>query len=217
MPIWSTGRHSPTQKIPKCPPRGVTQHFKWWGWSKSEQKSKPKKSPREQNLKKIAGQKLTPRKSHAEFLNHKNFQKANWLYFFRRSTRQDTRELLPRIFTFFWIPKRKPTSIKTAQKILAKFSYPKNPGIEHFKPQKILQSSLSLEIRSREWRIVSESGKNWRERRGRKELREGSFALSPLSHPIAVFPVHSSLPRPHYLNAWNRLYVMEPCSPFWKT
>ena len=34
------------------------------------------------------------------------------------------------------------------EKYLPKFSYPKNPEIENFKPQKILRSSLSLEIRS---------------------------------------------------------------------
>ena len=90
----------------------------------------------------------------------------------------------PRIFTFFWIRKRKPTSIKPDQKILAKFSYPKNPGMEHFKLPKIIRSSPSLE----------------RERGGRGELREGTFAVSlSLPHPIAVFPAHSSLPRPHYL------------------
>jgi len=32
--------------------------------------------------------------------------------------------------------------------MIAKFSYPKNPGIANFKPKKILQSSLSLEMAS---------------------------------------------------------------------
>ena len=53
--------------------------------------------------------------------------------------------------------KNRKISFKYPQKIessspknyLPKFSYPKNPEIENFKPQKILRSSLSLEI----WRI----------------------------------------------------------------
>ena len=40
------------------------------------------------------------------------------------------------------------SQIKLPKKILAKFSYPKNPGIENFKPKKILGSSPSLEIPS---------------------------------------------------------------------
>ena len=44
--------------------------------------------------------------------------------------------------------KKIPTQIKLPKKIFAKFSYPKKPGIENFKPQKILWSSPSLEIPS---------------------------------------------------------------------
>ena len=48
----------------------------------------------------------------------------------------------------FYYPQKIPAQIKQPKKILAKFSYPKNPGIENFKPKKILQSSPSLEIPS---------------------------------------------------------------------
>ena len=48
----------------------------------------------------------------------------------------------------FQYPQKIPTQIKLPKKILAKFSYPKIPGIENFKPKKILRSSPSLEIPS---------------------------------------------------------------------
>ena len=116
----------------------------------------------------------------------------------------------PRIFTFLWIRKRKPTSIKPDQKILAKFSYPKNPGMEHFKPPKIIRSSPSLEIRSGEWRKVNENGKKLRERRGRGELREGTFAvsLSPPPTPLLFFLLTPLCPVPTTRTPGNLVLVL---------
>ena len=42
---------------------------------------------------------------------------------------------------------KNPSFNQATQQNTCQFSYPKNPEIEHFKPQKILRSSLTLEIR----------------------------------------------------------------------
>ena len=74
-------------------------------------------------------------------LNIKTAAKQVWLYFIRKTTR----------------PGRGTTmnlqTVLNTQKILARFSYPKNPKIENFNPHppfppKILRSSPSPEIRS---------------------------------------------------------------------
>ena len=93
-----------------------------WG-----QKSKPIKIPWASNktTPKIPGQNFTPKKSHAEFPNHKNFQKA-----LKKHEKWNHQ---------FDYPKSYP------QKIFTKiFSPQKNPEMENFKPKKILRSSLSL-------------------------------------------------------------------------
>ena len=93
-----------------------------WG-----QKSKPIKIPWASNktTPKIPGQNFTSKKSHAEFPNHKNFQKA-----------LKKHEKWKHQFDY---PKSYP------QKIFTKiFSPQKNPEMENFKPKKILRSSLSL-------------------------------------------------------------------------
>ena len=56
---------------------------------------------------------------------------------------------LPLLFN---TPKKISTQIKPPKKILAKFLYKNNLRIENFKPQKILQSSLSLETPLPPWR-----------------------------------------------------------------
>ena len=43
---------------------------------------------------------------------------------------------LPRILRLFWIPKESLLKSSHPKKILAEFSYPKNPGIENVKPKK---------------------------------------------------------------------------------
>ena len=59
-------------------PRRGSPDFKWQGWSNGGKKSKPKKKSLglQTKLKKSLDQNLTPKKSHAEFPSHKNFQKA---------------------------------------------------------------------------------------------------------------------------------------------
>ena len=51
-------------------------------------------------------------------------------------------------FKCFEYPKKSLLKSSRPKKILAKFSNPKYPGIEDFKPKNILRSSLSFEIRS---------------------------------------------------------------------
>ena len=59
----------------------------------------------------------------------------------------DTRAL-PWNFRLFWIPQNISTSIKSPQKILAKFSYQKNSGIENVKSKKkTFNHPRHLEIR----------------------------------------------------------------------
>ena len=87
---------------------------------------------------------------HAEFPSHKNFQNTETVakqlcFYFNHGS--ITREL-SRIFWLFWIPKSICSLIKLPEKILNKnFPTQKNPKIKNFKPQKVLGSSLSLEIR----------------------------------------------------------------------
>ena len=53
------------------------------------------------------------------------------------------------IFRLFWILKKNPYLNQAAQKnTCSNFPNPKNPEIKYFKPPKLLQSSLSLEIQS---------------------------------------------------------------------
>ena len=91
------------------------------------------------NPKKFLNQNLTPQKSHAEFPSHKNFQR-NYAAGMRGNYHEAS------------------DCFEYQKKSLLKSSYPKNtcrnfpnqknPQIVNFKPQKILRSSLSLEIRS---------------------------------------------------------------------
>ena len=75
--------------------------------------------------------------------------KQVWLYYIAEQ-RPGDRLALSRIFRLFSIAQKIPTKIMPPKKILAKFQIPtqKNPGIENSSNQKILRSSLKLEIRS---------------------------------------------------------------------
>ena len=85
---------------------------------------------------KSLNQNSTPKKSHAEFPSHKNFQKRPEYGNYHESS------------DCFEYPKISYIN-QAAPKILAKiFLSKRNPEIENFKPKKILRSSLSLEIRS---------------------------------------------------------------------
>ena len=129
-----------------CHPRGYSG-FQVTGMIEWGQKSKPKKIP---------GPNFNPQKSHAKFLSHKNFWKAEtvakqvWFYtLFAKVT-------WPGIWGNYH---ESSDCFQYSQKFLLKSgysSYPKNtfqncptkknPKINNFKPPKIPQSSLLLEI-----------------------------------------------------------------------
>ena len=56
-------------------PKGGTLEFKWQGWSNGGKNQNPK-NPYGFKPQKSLDQNLTPKKSHAEFPSHKNFQGA---------------------------------------------------------------------------------------------------------------------------------------------
>ena len=94
-----------------------------------------------QNPKKSLDQEWTPKKSHSKFLSLKISREENkfdWTLNAELRGRDTRAE--PRIFRLYrqYSPKN-PYLYQATNK---------NPGIEDFKPQKILRSSLSLEIRS---------------------------------------------------------------------
>ena len=92
---------------------------------------------KKQNTEKSLDQNLTPKQSHAEFPNHKNFQKA-----LNDFLAQKNRNIS------FEHPKNSLFN-QASPKKLAKIILPeKIPKIKNFKPKKILQSTLTLEIRS---------------------------------------------------------------------
>ena len=101
---------------------------------------------KKQNPQKSLDQNLTPKKSHAEFPSHKNFQKALNDFLAQNI---ETLVLNTPKNPYLNQPTPPPQKKKKKKKI-AKFSYPpKIPKIENFKPKKFLWSSLSLEIRSK--------------------------------------------------------------------
>ena len=122
-----------------------------------------------QNPEKYLDQKLTAKKSNAQFPSLKNFQKAlndnynakkynhseiNWivLTFFLHQTIWSYHTLaLPRIFRLFWIPQKSPLKSIHEKKYLPNYPSQKNPTIENFKLKQILWSSPSLEIQSTPW------------------------------------------------------------------
>ena len=122
-----------------------------------------------QHPKKYPDQKLTAKKSNAQFPSLKNFQKAlndnynakkynhseiNWivLTFFLHQTISSYHTLaLPRIFRLFWIPQKSPLTSIHEKKYLPNYPSQKNPTIENFKLKQILWPSPSLEIQSTPW------------------------------------------------------------------
>ena len=82
------------------------------------------------------GKNQTPKNSHAEFPSHKNFQR-NYAAGIRGNYHESSDCLE--------YPKKNPFLNQATRKTLAEIFLTK---IENFKPQKILRSSLSLEIRS---------------------------------------------------------------------
>ena len=88
---------------------------------------------------KIPWQNLTPKKSHAEFPSHKNFQR----YYVA-----GVRGKHPESSDWFEYPNKSLLTSSYPKNTCQNFPTQKNPEIENFKPQKILPSSLSLEIRS---------------------------------------------------------------------
>ena len=105
-------------------------------------KIKTQKIPRAPNktAKTSLDQKLTPKKSHSEFLCLKSLQKGKKVWkprFVGTITK----------FRVFWVAKKIPILNSSHPKqYLPYFTTPNNPRIKNFKPQKIIWSSLSLEI-----------------------------------------------------------------------
>ena len=83
------------------------------------------------------------KKSHSEFLSHKNFQKN-----YAAGIRGNYHESSDWIYLQVEYPKKSLLKSSYPKKYLPKFSYPKKSRHRKFQPQKILRSSLSLEIRT---------------------------------------------------------------------
>ena len=101
-------------------------------------KSKPKKilNAFNKTQKLSLDQNLIPKNSHPEFPSHKNFQKA-------------LNDISRKLETFVLnTPKNPYLDQATQKKTCQNFPTQKIPEIENFKPQKIVRSSLSLEIRT---------------------------------------------------------------------
>ena len=92
-----------------------------------------------QNPKNSLDQNLTPKNSHAEFLSHKNFQR-NYAAEIRGNYHESS--------DCFEYPKKSLLKSSHPKNNLPKFFYPKNSRNRNFQTQKILRSSLSLQIRS---------------------------------------------------------------------
>ena len=107
-------------------PRRGSPDFRWHGWSNGG-KNQEKKNPLgfKQNSKKSLDQNLTPKKSHAEFPSHKNFQKA-------------LNDITRRIETLVFNTQKTPYFNQATQKILAKI----------FQPKKIQKSKISTPKKS---------------------------------------------------------------------
>ena len=157
---------------------GDTLDFKWQGWSKGGKNQNAKKSLGLQTKpKKTPRPKFNQKKSHAEFLSHKNFQKT-----LNEITITNLQIVL-----------------NTSQKSLLKSSCPKkntcryfltqkNPEIENFKSKKILRSSLSLELRvphPKRMLLLQNSPKNYC---GKCSVMK--FVWDPLCHSSGAFSVY---------------------------
>ena len=127
--------------------------FQVTGMTEWGQNSKPKKISRapkfQQNPKKTLDQKLTHKKSHAEFLVVKNLQKGKqiWLNFNGRTMWLGYAGSTTNLQIVLNSPPKNSYLNQATQKSTCHiFPTQKNAGIETFKPKKILPSSLSHEI-----------------------------------------------------------------------
>ena len=110
-------------------------------------KIKTQKNPYgfKQNRKKYLDQNSTPKKSNAKFPSHENFQKAlNDITITNLQIVSKT-------------PKNPYLNQATPKNTCENYPTEKNPEIENLRPEKILRSSLSLEIRSTPAGVVSHS------------------------------------------------------------
>ena len=167
--------------VSKAMPRGEeggTLDFKWQGWLNGG---------KNQNPQKFLDQNLTPQKFHAQFLSNKNFRKA--LKWYNMKNRNVCNGVFVFVYSYtagihgnyhessdcFEYPPKNPYLNQATKKILAKiFLLKKFPEIKNFKPKKILQSSLSLEIQrtptgrlsSQDWKpfalVWNHTGFTWR-------------------------------------------------------
>ena len=129
-------------------PREGIPNFKWQGWSNGGKNKNPKKYLNE----KLPPPPPPPTKKEnpmPNFRSLKVYRKQNKFdcTSFAELRDRDTRAL-PRNFRLFWIPKESLLKWSHPKKYLPNFPTQKNPGLENFKRQKILQSSPSLEIQS---------------------------------------------------------------------
>ena len=79
-----------------------------------------------------------------------------------------------------------PTSIKPPQKILAKFSYPKNPAIENFKSKKSFDNPRHLKFEVECGTKPERAGKNKEEGEGEGKEGRVSFVLFPSPRPTPL-------------------------------
>ena len=139
--------------VSKATPRGEeggTLDFKWQGLLNGG---------KNQNPPKFLDQNLTPKKFHAQFLSHKNFQKA--LKWYNMKNRNVCNGVFVFVYSYaagiwgnyhessdcFEYPQKNPYLNQATKKYLPKFSYSKNfLKSKISNPNKFLQSSLSLEI-----------------------------------------------------------------------
>ena len=123
-----------------------------WGTKKIPRASNNPPSPKKKFL-----QKSNPKESHAELLRLKNIANACFCLFIipstsggRSNNTRDTRS--PRTF---WVPQKNPYLNQATQKILAKFSSPKNPAIEISNPKRSFDQPHHLKSGVPHWVIYS--------------------------------------------------------------
>ena len=126
-------------------PREGIPNFKWRGRSNAGKNKNPKKFLNQKSPP-LPHQKKNPMPNCRALKVYRKQNKFDCTLFAELRER-DTRAL-PRNFRLFWIPKESFLKSSHPKKYLPNFPTQKNPGIENFKRQKILQSSPSLEFQS---------------------------------------------------------------------
>ena len=108
-------------------PLGDAPDFKWEGWSNgSKNKNSTKSLGLQTESKKIPGPNFNPKKSHAKFPSHKNFQR-NHAAGIRRNYLKSS--------DCFEYPKNSRLKLSYPKKYLPKFSYPKKSRDRKFQTQ----------------------------------------------------------------------------------